>query len=77
MSKGGKIAVTILLIVGFFIIGILLSAAGASKTFTGLLALGLFFGIREMWKKPKIDESTEIKLDKTQNNDSENNITKQ
>lgn len=77
MSKGGKITVTILLIVGFFIIGILLSAVGVSKTFTGLLALGLFFGIREMWKKPKIDESNEIKLDKTQNNDSENNITKQ
>jgi len=76
MKQGGKIAVTILLIVGFFIIGIFLSAAGASKTFTGLLALGIFFGIRAMWKKPKDENSTEIKLDKNQNSENERNITK-
>ena len=62
MSKGGKI--------GFIIITTLLTEAGASKTFTGLLALGLFFGIREMWKKPKTENSIEIKLDKTQKYDS-------
>ncbi len=76
MSKGGKVAVTILLIVGFIFITGLLTAAGASKTFTGLLALGLFFGIRAMWKKPKVEESTEIKLDKTQKPNGENSLTK-
>jgi hypothetical protein len=70
MSKGGKIGVTVLLIIGFIIITTLLTEAGASKTFTGLLALGLFFGIREMWKKPKTENSIEIKLDKTQKYDS-------
>ena len=64
MNKGSKIAVTVLLVFGFFIVAILLQAAGASKTFTGLLALGLFYGIRTMWKKPKDNSSTEIKLDK-------------
>ncbi|MCK9500071.1 MAG: hypothetical protein M0Q45_11280 [Bacteroidales bacterium] len=70
MSNGGKIGVTVLLIIGFIIITALLTEAGASKTFSGLLALGLFFGIREMWKKPKIENSIEIKLDKTQKYDS-------
>jgi len=77
MNKGGKTAVSILLIVGFIFISILLTAAGASRTFTVLLAMGLFFGIRAMWKKPKIEESTEIKLEKTQKLDDENQITKQ
>jgi hypothetical protein len=76
MSKGSKISVTILLIVGFIFIAGLLTAAGASKTFTGLLALGLFFGIREMWKKPKEEKTTDIKLDKTQNPENESDITK-
>lgn len=71
MSKSGKIGVTVLLIIGFIIITTLLSEAGASKTFTGLLALGLFFGIREMWKKPKTESSIEIKLDKTQKYESD------
>ena len=73
MSKGGKIAVTILLVIGFIFIAGLLTAAEGSKTFAGLLALGLFFGLREMWKKPKKDTSSEIKLDKSQNKDDEEN----
>jgi ABC-type transport system involved in cytochrome bd biosynthesis fused ATPase/permease subunit len=72
MSKGVKIGVTILLIIGFVIITTLLTEAGASKTFTALLALGLFFGIREMWKKPKTEKPTEIKLEKTQKYVSDN-----
>jgi hypothetical protein len=66
MNKGSKIAVTILLITGFFIIAIFLTAAGTSKTFVGLLALGLFFGIRTMWKKPQDEpnDNSEVKLNK-------------
>jgi hypothetical protein len=52
MNKPTKVLITIVLIIGFFIIGTLLQAgAGVSKTFIGLLALGLFYGIRTMWKK--------------------------
>ena len=74
MNKGSKIAVTALLIIGFFVVGIFLTAAGTSKTFIGLLALGLFFGIKAMWKKPKEEPpKEEITLDK---NNNESNITK-
>lgn len=66
MNKGSKVAITVLLIIGFFIISILLMTAGTSKTFVGLLALGLFYGIRMMWKKPKEenDDKPEVKLNK-------------
>ena len=74
MSKTGKVAVTILLILGFFFVGIVLQEAGISKAFLGLLALGLFFGIKSMWKKPKEENSKdEITLDKS---DNEKDITK-
>lgn len=74
MSKIGKIAVTILLIFGFLFIGGSLLDAGSSKTFVGLLGLGIFYGIRKMWRKPKEKSpQEEITLDKN-NNDS--NITK-
>ncbi|MHA1875632.1 MAG: hypothetical protein ACTSUC_04210 [Promethearchaeota archaeon] len=67
MNSTSKVIVTVLLIIGFFIIGILFLTSGASKTFVGLFALGLFLGIRAMWKKPKEEEKTEeIKLDKSQ-----------
>jgi uncharacterized protein YneF (UPF0154 family) len=69
MNKSGKTLVTILLIIGFFIGGIFLTAAGTSKTFLGLLALGVFYGIRTMWKKPKEEpKSNEIKLEKDDDN---------
>lgn len=68
MSQTGKVLVTILLIIGFFIIGILLQETGVSKTFIGLFAVGLFFGIRAMWKKPK-EVSDELKLDKENKSD--------
>jgi len=64
MNQSSKIIITILLIIGFFVIAIFLQAAGASKTFIGLFAVGLFFGIIAMWKKPKEDGNKEIKLDK-------------
>lgn len=52
MKKPTKVLITIVLVIAFFIIGTLLQAgAGVSKTFIGLLALGLFYGIRTMWKK--------------------------
>jgi hypothetical protein len=73
MSKGGKIAVTILLVIGLIFISGIITAAGGSKTFAGLLALGLIFGLREMWKKPKERVSNEIKLDKSENSQDENN----
>jgi hypothetical protein len=64
MSQTGKVLVTVFLIIGFLIIGILLLETGVSKTFVGLFALGLFFGVRAMWKKPKEESTDEIKLDK-------------
>lgn len=64
MNNSSKTIVTILLIVGFIVAAILLQAAGTSKTFVGLFAIGLFLGIRAMWKKPKNEQSGEIKLDK-------------
>ncbi len=76
MNKGSKIAVTILLIIVFFFITALLTAAESSKTLIAMLGLGLFFGIKAMWKKPKEDISTEIKLDKSKNSDSESHNIK-
>jgi hypothetical protein len=72
MSQTGKVLVTVFLIIGFLIIAILLQETGVSKTFVGLFALGLFFGIRAMWKKPKEESSDAIKLDKE--NISDDNI---
>jgi len=71
MSKGGKILVTIILVIVFIFVTGLITAAEGSKTFVGLLGLGLFFGLREMWKKPKEQVSNEIKLDKTQKGEDE------
>ena len=68
MSQTGKILVTVFLIIGFFVIGILLQETGVSKTFIGLIAVGLFLGIRAMWKKPK-EVSDELKLDKEKKSD--------
>jgi hypothetical protein len=71
MNQGSKIAVTVLLIIVFFILAAFLIAADFSKAFVGLIGLGLFYGIRTMWKKPK-ESSSEIKLDKTQKSENEN-----
>lgn len=72
MRQTGKVLVTVFLIIGFFIIAILLQETGVSKTIVGLFALGLFFGIRAMWKKPKEESPDAIKLDKE--NKSDDNI---
>ena len=78
MNKGSKVAVTVLLVIGFFIIGIFLTAAGTSKTFVGLLALGLFYGIRTMWKKPQneTDDSSEVKLNKEKSDNKDITLNK-
>ena len=76
MSNFGKTLVTIILIVVFIFVFGLLTAADVSKTFLGLLALGLFFGIRAMWKKPKEPEaSSDIKLDKSETIEKDNTST--
>ena len=67
MKTGNKIAVTILVVVMFFVIGIFLSASNASGTFIAFLALGLFFGLRSMWQGSKDVPSSQFKLDKTAN----------
>ena len=64
MSKGGKIATSVILIIGFFIFAAILSEGGASGTFIGLIALGLFYGIRSMFKKEENETDSEIALDK-------------
>ncbi len=69
MNTPTKVLITVALVIGFFIIGTLLQAgAGVSSTFIGLLALGLFFGIRSMWKKDEPNkenkESNDITLKK-------------
>jgi len=68
MNQTGKVLVTVFLVIGFFVIGILLQETGVSKTFIGLIAVGLFLGIRAMWKKPK-EVSNELKLDKGKKSD--------
>jgi hypothetical protein len=69
MSKSIKVIITIILIIVFFILGIFLLNSGTSKTFVGMIGVGLIFGIRSMWKKP----SEEITLNKS---DDEKDITK-
>jgi len=64
MNNSSKTIVTILLIAVFLVISIFLLSIGASKTFVGLFAIGIFLGIRAMWKKSKNELSGEIKLDK-------------
>jgi hypothetical protein len=77
MNNGGKIAVTLLLIIVFIFASFGVIAINGSKTFLAMLGLGLFFGISAMWKKPKEKSSNEIKLDKTQYPHDEKNLTKE
>lgn len=73
MNNGRKIVVTILLIIGYFIVSGILAVSGAraSGTFIGLLAIGLFYSIRAVWKKKEDEpsDSSEIKLNKTNSQD--------
>lgn len=77
MNKGGKIAVTILLIIVFIFASAIVTAMDGSKTFVAMLGIGLFFGISAMWKKPKEKSSNEITLNKSQDPHDENNLTKE
>jgi len=72
MRKRQKLGVTVLLIIGYILFAAILVAAESSTTLIGMLGVGLVFGIRAMWKKPKEEISSEIKLDKrnTKENDS-------
>lgn len=63
MNQTSKIIVAVLLIGGFLIISIVQSGS-VSKTFMALLALGLYYGINGMWKKPVDEKNKEIKLHK-------------
>lgn len=65
MGRGSKVAVTVILIIGFFVVGIFLQAAGAGGAFVGLLALGLFYGIRAMFKSGKKEETNALTLNKS------------
>lgn len=68
MGTGGKVAVTIICVVVFFFLGIIMLEAGSSNFFVGMIALGLFYGIRAMFKGEKEGEdgkSQEIVLDKS------------
>jgi len=72
MSQGTKVVTTIVLVVAFFFVAILLqTGTQVSMTFVALLALGLFLGIRTMWKKDDSDQGPdkpdEIVLDKKRN----------
>jgi len=63
MNQTSKIIVAVLLIVGFLVISIVQSGS-TSKTFMALLALGLFYGIKGMWKNPSDEKSKKIQLNK-------------
>jgi len=67
MSNTAKIIVTILIVLTFLISSTFLLSTGISKTFIALLGIGLFYGIRALWKdnKKNNQDSNEIKLDKT------------
>ena len=65
MGNVSKVIVTILLIIGFFVIGVVLQEAGIDQIFLVMLAFGLFYGIKSMFKSNKKNtESDELTLKK-------------
>ena len=64
MGKGQKVAVTIILVIVFIFGGGLLMVAGSSKTFVGLLALGLYYGVKAMFNSKEENETEANVLDK-------------
>ena len=70
MGNGSKVAVTVICVVAFFFVGIIMLAAGSSQFFVGMVALGLFYGLRSLFKGGSEDaESKELTLDKTMHSD--------
>ena len=53
MKNGGKILATILVLVIWFVLSILCSAAGAGVVIIIPLLLGMIYGIKVIWKKDK------------------------
>jgi hypothetical protein len=64
MGKGQKVAVTAILVIVFFLVAGLLTSLGSSKTFIGLLAVGLYYGVKAMFKPAEQDTGGGIVLDK-------------
>ena len=64
MGKGGKIAVTVMLVLGFVVISAVVLGSGGSQAFVALIALGLFYGIRSMFKSGPEDDSVALELNK-------------
>lgn len=73
MSTGAKVAVTAILIVVFFFVGAILLESGGSKTFVGLIALGLFYGVRSMFRSSEESDTQEVALDKSKSVDTPSN----
>ena len=70
MNKNAKIVVTIIIVFVFIFLSLTLASFEVRKTFIGLLALGLYFGLQAVWKKDKKKDqnpSDNIKLDKSNN----------
>lgn len=64
MNIASKIIVTIILTFGALILAGYITSIGGSQLFIGFLFLGLYYGLRGLWKKPKENGENEevIKL---------------
>lgn len=66
-STGTKIAITIGVVFLFFIIAIPLQASGAPSLLILLMAFGVFYGLKSLYKEEDEDEDTGLSLDKSSN----------
>ena len=64
MGTVGKVIVTIIVVLfTLFMIGVI-NVSGANLPIKGALMIGAFYGLKVLWKKEELDNSTDIKLKK-------------
>jgi len=64
MGTGGKVIVTIIVVLfTLFMIGVI-NVSGANLPIRGVLMIGAFFGLKTLWKKKDSDNKTDITLKK-------------
>lgn len=56
MKKSEKVIATIAIIIGYLIIAGAIQASGGGGAITGLMLLGIIYGIRSIWKSKKEDD---------------------
>lgn len=64
MGTGGKVIVTIIVVLFTLFMIAVINVSGANLPIRGVLMIGAYYGIKALWKKKDPDNSTDIKLKK-------------